>query len=547
VLDTALLSRDLSVCENEKWKDHFNTRDYSGDWNSIALYSATGGQNDILTESASGFKPTKLLAGSPYFSEVLDGFKFEKESVRLLRLAPGSIIHEHRDLKLAYEHGIFRLHIPLRTSEDIDFIVGGERIEMKAGECWYANFDLPHSVRNDSGQERIHLVIDGKRNLWTDELFRSAGYDFEAEEKQKRSQYDAHTIGQMIEGLKNMKTETAMKMVADLLEQKKQLEEEGKEVAEISKDFIPSELSLTGNEILFRWTYSGKKRFTEPFFHETLVACNKFYENKDQHFSTVEDFFSLAEEADSINPSAFIFHTSRCGSTLLSQLLATDEKYIVLSEVPLLDAILRLPYDNSHKYEEEFSDRLFKAAIRLFARRVRGNETHLFIKCDSWHTMFYERIRRCFPGIPFFFLYRSPAEVMHSQKKEAGMQALPGAIELGIFGFENKITQLPGENYFALVLERYLQAYLDILAKDANAFLLNYHDGIERITKTFLERCSIPTGDKLPEAMLQRSLFHSKNFRKIFSEEKLPEQNDKLLENANRLFQKLEKLAAINA
>jgi len=83
------------------------------------------------------------------------------ESVRFLRLAAGSVIHEHRDAGLRVEEGVYRLHIPVRTNPDVEFLVGGQAMQMAEGECWYVNFDLPHSLVNRGTSDRVHLVVDG--------------------------------------------------------------------------------------------------------------------------------------------------------------------------------------------------------------------------------------------------------------------------------------------------------------------------------------------------------------------------------------------------
>lgn len=211
----ALLS-ELAICLEASWSPHFNTKDYSGDWTSIALYSPSGNASDILTHGNEKFRPTALLDRCPYFKSLIDSLLFEKESVRLLRLAPGSQVHTHSDLKAAYEFGNFRLHIPIITSEAVDFIVGGHKIEMKAGECWYANFDQPHSVDNHGDKERVHLVIDGLRNEWTDTLFREAGYDFDLEAKLLAP--DEETVRRMIAELSNMQTDSSRELIRKLEE-----------------------------------------------------------------------------------------------------------------------------------------------------------------------------------------------------------------------------------------------------------------------------------------------------------------------------------------
>jgi quercetin dioxygenase-like cupin family protein len=205
--EPAALLQDLQVALREEWGQHYNTNDFSGSWNSIALYSASGNTTDIFALPSDVFKPTPLLQQCPYFKQLLDNLLFEKETVRLLRLAPGSEIHPHRDRGLAYRYNCFRLHIPIITEAAVEFIVDGQHLQMSPGECWYADFDKPHAVYNKSNGERVHLVIDGKRNAWTDTLFISAGYDREADAAQDA--YDAETQKRIREELERMGTDGA--------------------------------------------------------------------------------------------------------------------------------------------------------------------------------------------------------------------------------------------------------------------------------------------------------------------------------------------------
>lgn len=227
-LNERKLTEDLQICLGYNWHKHFNTNDYSGSWTVIALRSQSGDSNDILAnDTGHSFKDTALLEQCHYFKEILEQMLFEKETIRLLRLQPNSIIKKHRDIGLAYRFDCFRLHIPIVTDTSVEFMIGENNVAMKKGECWYADFDLPHSVKNNSKYERIHLVIDGKRNAWTDELFAKAGYDFEAEKK--HSDYSIETKKQMINQLRLIKTITADEMI-------KKLETEIMETTRIQKN-----------------------------------------------------------------------------------------------------------------------------------------------------------------------------------------------------------------------------------------------------------------------------------------------------------------------
>ena len=173
VFDTEKLKNDLSKIINKKWTDHYNTNDYTGKWTSVALMSKDGKSDSIYAFSNINDEivNTEILDSCTYFKEVLEGFLFEKTAVRLLQLAVGAEIKPHSDHCLGYEDGSFRLHIPIITNPEVEFILDGKRLVMNEGECWYIDANFEHSVANRGKQDRIHLVIDGIRNDWTDDLF----------------------------------------------------------------------------------------------------------------------------------------------------------------------------------------------------------------------------------------------------------------------------------------------------------------------------------------------------------------------------------------
>lgn len=171
--DVVRLKSDLSGILNKNWVAHYNKNDYTGKWTSVALMSKDGKSDNIfaLSNGSDEMMHTEILDSCPYFKEILDSFHFEKTAVRLLQLAVGAEIKPHSDHCLGYEDGSFRLHIPIITNPDVEFILDGKRLIMNEGECWYIDANFTHSVANRGNQDRIHLVIDGVRNDWTDALF----------------------------------------------------------------------------------------------------------------------------------------------------------------------------------------------------------------------------------------------------------------------------------------------------------------------------------------------------------------------------------------
>lgn len=173
VFNVEKLQNDLEKIMSKNWVAHYNTNDYSGKWTSIALMSQNGKSDAIYAMPNSDEKlvATEVLDSCTYFKEILDGFLFKKTAVRLLKLEVGAEIKPHTDNCLGYEDGCFRLHIPIITNSEVEFILDGTRLVMNEGECWYIDANFTHSVANMGQQDRIHFVIDGIRNEWSDAMF----------------------------------------------------------------------------------------------------------------------------------------------------------------------------------------------------------------------------------------------------------------------------------------------------------------------------------------------------------------------------------------
>ncbi|HEY0609940.1 MAG TPA: aspartyl/asparaginyl beta-hydroxylase domain-containing protein [Chitinophaga sp.] len=206
------LCAELEAVLQEEWPLHFNTRDFNGDWRSISLRSVSGESKDIYAHSNSAYSNTPVLELMPYVKEILNSWQCEKEAVRLLSLAPGSVVKPHRDPGCAYHDGAFRIHIPIITNPQVQFILEDEQLPLKAGECWYMNFSATHSIINGGSTARIHLVIDGIRNSWTDELFTAHGYRLT--DKGSVESLDAATRSRMIEELEKMDSAASRDLIA---------------------------------------------------------------------------------------------------------------------------------------------------------------------------------------------------------------------------------------------------------------------------------------------------------------------------------------------
>jgi hypothetical protein len=176
--DPDLLVRDLRGLASVEWIDHFVAQNYDGNWSVIPLRGKAGARHPVMMiysdPTATSFEDTPMLQGCPYFRDVLDAFQCPLQAVRLMRLTPGSRIKEHADLDLSIEEGAARIHIPVVTNPGVEFYLNGSRVVMEAGSAWYLRLSDPHSVYNNGGSDRVHMVIDAVANDWLRTLLESA-------------------------------------------------------------------------------------------------------------------------------------------------------------------------------------------------------------------------------------------------------------------------------------------------------------------------------------------------------------------------------------
>lgn len=311
------------------------------------------------------------------------------------------------------------------------------------------------------------------------------------------------------------------------------------------KNWIPFRLDFHEKELTCRWLYVGDKKYTEPFFLETTARSRLFEENQKPFHavSTLDGIIDFSENIPSLAPTAFIFHVSRCGSTLLAQLLSLDEQNIVLAEPSIFDEVLREIAFKKPEISEQKIDESLKAVVKFLGQKRTGDEQHFFIKLDSWHIFYYEKLRNLYPETPFIFSFRRPDEVIRSQVQESGMHAAPGVIQPAIFGFEfSEIITLERPVYVAKVLEKYFERYLEIVEKDKNTIFVNYAEGILTSLDKIEQFLNLKIKPSIKQKMVERTQFHSKRPNTVFEEkpleDELPDYQRKVFSMYEKLFQK---------
>ncbi|MES3151822.1 aspartyl/asparaginyl beta-hydroxylase domain-containing protein [Sphingomonas faeni] len=160
------------------WIDHFVPQNYDGSWSVIPLRGVAGATHPVrmiyADPTATAFADGPLLAHAPHIRAVLERFACPLQTVRLMRLTPGSQIKPHRDHDLAAETGAARIHVPITTNPQVEFMLNDIRVTMAAGSAWYLRLADPHAVANRGPCDRVHLVIDCIADAWLLDLLRAS-------------------------------------------------------------------------------------------------------------------------------------------------------------------------------------------------------------------------------------------------------------------------------------------------------------------------------------------------------------------------------------
>lgn len=265
--------------------------------------------------------------------------------------------------------------------------------------------------------------------------------------------------------------------------------------------WIPFAFEENGSSLSVDWCFLGDLRFTEPFFDDALAGIPK---GPGQSRRTSADALEQFQQFDCLQPDAFIFHSSRCGSTLLTQLLATLQSCIVISEAPVIDAAVRM----CHRHHDID---ILKSTVRALGQRRYRMEQHYFVKLDAWHINQLPLFRRAFPLTKFYFVYRHPVEILLSHCRERGLQMVPGLVDPDLLKLGHKRTDPADlDTYAAKVLMRLFQSAQQYTESD-QLELVNYTQLPAFVWTEFSRHFCMDMDEQSIRTMQERSLYHAKS------------------------------------
>ena len=274
------------------------------------------------------------------------------------------------------------------------------------------------------------------------------------------------------------------------------------------KGWLPIQLSRAMDRFFVDWAYFGNRRLAESFFEDSIRRALRLPFNRMFRFRTpLSELVRWSERLSDLRPSGFIFHMSRCGSTLVAQMLAASVKNVVVSEAAPIDGAVQLARALPDMPEDE-RVALLRSMVAAFGQRRSGEETRYFVKLDAWHAMALPLFRKAFPDVPWVFLYRDPVEVMVSQTRETGTQMIPGIIPPSLYGLDAP-DNFAGQDYRARVLARICEAALHEGASGGGLFV-DYRELPDALCTSILPHFGVEFSPAECEFALEAARYHAK-------------------------------------
>ncbi len=183
------------------------------------------------------------------------------------------------------------------------------------------------------------------------------------------------------------------------------------------KGWLPVDAVVVDGRPGLWWMEMSAVDLAEPFFQQTVERARR--EKRAERFTEFDVLLQLEKQLESVEPTGFIFHSSRCGSTLVANACHAVSNSIVLSEANAIDKVItRFITDADNPVKESLYSVFLRGVVHALAQRRTEDVPHLFIKFACCSFAQFERIKRIWPNVPWLFLYRDPVETIVSNMRD---------------------------------------------------------------------------------------------------------------------------------
>src|SRR5689334_14673047 len=106
------------------------------------------------------------------------------------------------------------------------------------------------------------------------------------------------------------------------------------------RGWLPVDAVVMNGRPGLTWLEMTGVELAEPFFQQTVDRVKSKHPERREIFTEFDTLVQLEKTFDTVAPTGFIFHSSRCGSTLLANACRALDGAIVLSEPPAVDKLI---------------------------------------------------------------------------------------------------------------------------------------------------------------------------------------------------------------
>ena len=184
------------------------------------------------------------------------------------------------------------------------------------------------------------------------------------------------------------------------------------------KGMLPVDAVVVDGRPGLQWMDMTGISVADPFFQQTVDRAKADGTKRRELFTEFDVLLQLEKQLDSVQPTGLIFHSSRCGSTLVANACRAINNSIVLSEANPIDKLVTRFITDAGDVKTSLYSVFLRGVVHALAQRRTGNEELLFIKFACCSFAQIDRIRRIWPNVPWLFLYRDPVETIVSNMKD---------------------------------------------------------------------------------------------------------------------------------
>ncbi|RSV39700.1 aspartyl beta-hydroxylase [Sphingomonas sp. ABOLE] len=227
-------------------------------------------------------------------------------------------------------------------------------------------------------------------------------------------------------------------------------------------EWLPVRIVDSDDGPLVDWAYFGDDPLKDSFFGDSVQRALSLPFNRVFRQTTrLDDFIDNAQAGQAAPVRGLVYHMSRCGSTLVAQMLGALPATLSLSEPGPFDAAIRLVLRRADLAGAR-GGALLRAMVAALGR-ARSSERQCFVKLDSWHILAFPFIQAALPHVPWVYLFRDPVEVLVSQMRLRGYQTIPELVPSRLYGIEGDMPE-PAE-LCARILAKHHEAAIWALAR----------------------------------------------------------------------------------